>query len=83
MVVFHRDNLVPLESGVLRAHRDREERLVIREELEQLASRFVYLHITHMIHINEPCDDSRLDSLFSLSQQLTDSHIAQLSYLMN
>lgn len=38
IVVSHRDNLAPQESEVQKALRDREERLVISEELDQLAS---------------------------------------------
>lgn len=51
-MLFHRDNQAPQESGVQRAHRDREERLVIWAELDQLASRFIsyFTYTSHTAH---------------------------------
>lgn len=46
---FHRDNLVPLESEVQKAHKGKEERQVTKAELDPLASglildTFVFKH---------------------------------------
>lgn len=57
--VFHRDNLAPQESGVQRAHRDREERPVIRAELDQLASGLIY-DFTYESHHKEVMNEATL-----------------------
>ncbi len=49
VIVFHRDNLAQQESGVQRAHRDREERPVTWAELDQLASGLIS-YLTYTSH---------------------------------
>lgn len=56
IVVSHRDNLAPQESEVQKALRDREERLVIWAELDQLASGWIskFIMTFWWQNINQP-----------------------------
>lgn len=56
IVVSRRDNLAPLESEVRKALRDREERLVIWAELDQLASGWIsnFSNAFYWQNINQP-----------------------------